>query len=53
MQIKKLCKPNLSNVKNSVSFFTIDLLAVYGECGGNFFVCTHNYEICNDDKKEC
>ena len=36
-----------------VQLFSINLLATFGECGGNFGICQHDYDVCNDDKKEC
>lgn len=38
---------------NSIHLFSFNLLAVYGECGGTFGICSHDYDVCNDDKKEC
>lgn len=37
----------------SIHLFAFNLLAVYGECGGTFGSCSNNYDVCNDDKKEC
>lgn len=36
-----------------VQLFSISLLSTYGECGGNFGSCQHDFDVCNDDKKEC
>lgn len=53
VSMKKLSSPNKKAIYNNVHLFAINLLAVYGECGGNFFSCSHDYDVCNDDKKEC
>jgi hypothetical protein len=51
---KKLKKP-LKNQAHIpfVQLFSINLLSTFGECGGNFKTCKHDYDVCNDDKREC
>ena len=52
--MKNLKKPAKKICDNSiVQLFSINLLATYGECGGTFGNCPHDYDVCNDDKKEC
>lgn len=52
--LMKLKKPfKKSNLHFFVQLFSISLLSTFGECGGNFEICQHDYDICNDDKKKC
>lgn len=52
--LMKLKKPFKSQTYISfVQLFSISLLSTFGECGGNFEICQHDYDICNDDKKKC
>lgn len=51
---KKLKKDIKKTERNSlVQLFSIGLLSNFNECAGTFGSCTHDYDICNDDKKEC
>ena len=51
---EKLKKPSKNRVYNSfVQLFSINLLSTFGECGGTFVICKHDYDVCNDDKRNC
>ncbi len=51
-RVKMVC-PRGKSVSNRIRLFSINLLSVYGECGGTFESCSHDYDVCNDDKKKC
>lgn len=52
--MKILKKPLKRQAYNHhVQLFSINLLSVFGECGGTFEICTHDYDVCNDDKQKC
>ncbi len=52
--MKILKKPLKRQAYNHhVQLFSINLLSVFGECGGTFEICPHDYDVCNDDKQKC
>lgn len=58
LQAVNMCRKLKKPLKNGsrilfVQLLAINLLSTYGECGGTFGTCPHNYDVCNDDKKEC